>query len=176
MILIGYDGSPDARTAIEHVATLMPGADATVLAVWKSLDSSLNYHGGLAGRASYHGPLGHHPHDDAADWDRELEEAAAERAAEGAQLATEAGLRATPRVTRAAASTADAILVAAEELDASAIVVGSRGLNGGRSWFLGSVSHAALQHADRPVIAVPSAEVAAKRTTARHEAMTEQAT
>lgn len=42
MILIGYDGSHDARTAIEHVATLMPGADTTVLAVWKSLDSSLN--------------------------------------------------------------------------------------------------------------------------------------
>jgi hypothetical protein len=33
---------------------------------------------------------------------------------------------------------------------------------------MGSVSHAVLQHADRPVIVVPSPEVAGRRAAERH--------
>lgn len=49
----------------------------------------------------------------------------------------------------------------ARELSASAMVVGSRGLTGVRSLLLGSASHGIIQHADRPLIVVPSAELAA---------------
>ena len=56
-------------------------------------------------------------------------------------------------------SIAGAILDVADELDAEAIVLGSRGLTGVKSLLLGSVSHAVLQHADRPVMVVPSPEV-----------------
>jgi nucleotide-binding universal stress UspA family protein len=59
---------------------------------------------------------------------------------------------------------AGAILAVADELDANAIVVGTRGLTGLRSMLLGSVSHAVLQHANRTVIVVPSAAVAEERT------------
>lgn len=49
------------------------------------------------------------------------------------------------------------IIDAAQELDAAAIAVGSRGLGGLRSLALGSVSTAVLHHAHRPVVAMPSA-------------------
>jgi nucleotide-binding universal stress UspA family protein len=46
--------------------------------------------------------------------------------------------------------------------DAETIVVGTRGRSGIKSMLLGSVSHAVLQHADRPVLVVPSEPVAAE--------------
>jgi nucleotide-binding universal stress UspA family protein len=64
---------------------------------------------------------------------------------------------------------ASAILDVADELDAEAIVVGSRGLTGVKSLLLGSVSHALLQHADRPVIVVPSPAVTEARAQQRRD-------
>jgi nucleotide-binding universal stress UspA family protein len=55
------------------------------------------------------------------------------------------------------------LLALAAELDADAIVVGSRGLGGVKSFLLGSVSHAVVQHADRAVLVVPSPEHAERR-------------
>ncbi len=62
---------------------------------------------------------------------------------------------------------AGAILAEAEAVDASAILMGSRGLTGLKSLLLGSVSHAVIQRADRAVIVVPSTEVAASRSRGR---------
>ena len=62
---------------------------------------------------------------------------------------------------------AEANIAEAAEIEASAIVIGSRGLTGLKSVLLGSVSHAVLQHADLPVIVAPSAEVAAARRARR---------
>jgi nucleotide-binding universal stress UspA family protein len=70
------------------------------------------------------------------------------RAEEGAALARAAGLDAQPRVCSQATTTAAAILSAADEVGASAIVIRSRGLTGRKSLLLGSVSHAVIQHAD----------------------------
>lgn len=163
MILIGYDGSADAKAAIDHTAVLFPGAQTAVLAVWKSFEP-LSYHGGLAGAFAYSGPLGRRPEDfNFEEWDRSLEKAAHAQATEGAERATRAGLDATPRVARRRESVADAIIDEAGALDAAAIVVGSRGNTRARSWLVGSVSHAVLEHADRTVIVVPSSTVAAKR-------------
>ena len=53
--------------------------------------------------------------------------------------------------------------VRAINLEATAIVMGSRGLTGIKSLLLGSVSHAVLQRADRTVIVVPSPAVASSR-------------
>src|SRR5450631_383771 len=95
--------------------------------------------------------------------DKAYEESARERAAEGAQRAARAGLNAQPRSRARHATLAATILAEADEVGASAIVLGSRGLTGVKSLLLGSVSHAVLQHADRPVFVVPSPEVARQR-------------
>jgi nucleotide-binding universal stress UspA family protein len=67
------------------------------------------------------------------------------------------------RVIERVATIWETILDQAGEFGASAIVLGSRGLTGIKSMWLGSVSHAVLEHADRTVIIVPSPQVAAQR-------------
>jgi nucleotide-binding universal stress UspA family protein len=84
-------------------------------------------------------------------------------AAEGAELARQAGFNAEPRESTQLETIAHAILDEAEMVGASAIVMGSRGLTGLKSLLLGSVSHAVLQRADRTVIVVPSPAVASSR-------------
>jgi nucleotide-binding universal stress UspA family protein len=63
---------------------------------------------------------------------------------------------------------ADTILSEADAVDADAIVLGSRGRGGIGSFLVGSVSHAVLQSADRPVLIVPSPQVARERAERRH--------
>jgi nucleotide-binding universal stress UspA family protein len=46
------------------------------------------------------------------------------------------------------------ILKTAEDVSANLIVIGSRGLSGIRELFLGSVSHAVVQHSTIPVLVV----------------------
>ena len=41
--------------------------------------------------------------------------------------------------------------------------MGTRGLSGVKSFLLGSVSHAVVQHADRAVLVVPSPELSERR-------------
>jgi nucleotide-binding universal stress UspA family protein len=57
-------------------------------------------------------------------------------------------------VVRDQSDAADAIVAVANERDAAAIVVGSRGLKGLRSKLLGSTSAALLRKAGRPVVVV----------------------
>ena len=47
MILVSYDGSADAQAAIDHVAQLMPGAQATVVTVWEPVLDALLRTGSL---------------------------------------------------------------------------------------------------------------------------------
>ena len=99
--------------------------------------------------------------------DRAYEQSAHERAAEGVERAQRAGLNAQPRTRARHTATADAILSGADAVEARLIVLGTRVLAGIKSLLLGSVSHAVLQHADRPVIVVPSPEAAHQRAAHR---------
>ena len=153
MILLAYDGSPDARAALDHAARLLPGAEVTVLTVWESFPSPT---GGamMEMGAAYVDP---------AEVDQANEEAAREQARDGADRATAAGLRARACTARSSAGADAAILAAAARINADAIVMGTRGLTRLKSFFLGSVSHGVLRQADRPVLVVPSGEVASNR-------------
>ena len=159
MILIAYDGSPDSQSAIDHAGKLLPGEPATVLTVWEPFIDVMARTGAGLGLAP--GIV------DYEEIDRAYEQSARERAAEGVDLADRAGLNAQPRTRIRHTTIADAILSEADEVGARLIVLGSRGLTGIKSLLMGSVSHAVLQHADRPVIVVPSPDVARERTAHR---------
>ncbi len=157
MILIAYDGSKDAQSAIELAGQLMGGVPATVLSVWEPFVDVMARIG-----------LGIGPGEINFDaLDKAYEESARELAAEGTQRAARAGLKAQPRARARHTTIAATILAEADELGASAIVLGSRGLTGIKSLLVGSVSHAVLQHADRPVLVIPSSEVAHERAAHR---------
>lgn len=156
MILICYDGSEDARAAIEQAAGLFGPRPVTVLTVWQPFVQ-------LASRAYIgFGSLPAFPDD--VQIDEASRGRAEEIAQEGADLAEQRGLKAQVATCPQQSTPGQAILAKAAELDASAIVMGSRGLTGLKSLLLGSVSHDVLQHADRTVVVVPSATVASRRT------------
>jgi nucleotide-binding universal stress UspA family protein len=160
MVLICYDGSPDARAAIEHAAQLLDGQSVTVLTVWEPFIEVLARTPSGFGLAP--GVIKVDEIDEAS------QSSAEERAEEGAEHARAAGLNAQARTCAQRTTTSAAILAVADEIDAAAIVMGSRGLTGVKSVLLGSVSHAVIQHADRTVVVVPSPRVAAARKRTLH--------
>lgn len=161
MILICYDGSEDAKSAIQHAGTLLPGSPATVLTVWEPYITILTRTPGGMGPVA--GVV------DIEELDKGSREAAEREAAEGAALAHDAGIDAQSAIVARHAGVAEAILEESDRLDASAIVVGSRGRTGLGSLLLGSVSHDLVQQADCAVIVVPSPAVCERRRE-RHRA------
>ncbi|HEY2439189.1 MAG TPA: universal stress protein [Solirubrobacteraceae bacterium] len=158
-VLICYDGSPDAEAALAAAGALFAGNPATILTIWEGFSEVMTRAGaGLAGA-----PL------DFEEIDRASAAAARERSEEGCAVARLAGLDAHARTAQQSLTVWGTILEQADKVGADVIVLGSRGLTGVKSLLLGSVSHAVLQHADRPVIVVPGAEVARKRADRRHE-------
>lgn len=155
MILICYDGSADARAALDEAAELFQSQSAVVLSVWEPFAeivarSSVGW--GLVPSAP-----------DSGDIDKASQRQAETLAQEGAELAQKAGLTAEAGTAEQMTTTGRAILAEAERRGAGVVVMGSRGLTGLKSMLLGSVSHEVIQHADRTVVVVPSAAVAASR-------------
>jgi nucleotide-binding universal stress UspA family protein len=145
VILIAYDGSDDAKAAIAAAARLFPGVETTVLTVWQRLIDTLTRSGAAAGVII-----------DYDEVDQATESAAQTRSQEGSQLALDAGLQATPLTSVVDRTVSEAILDAAHQVDASAIVMGTRGLAGIKEALLGSVSHGVIHRADLPVVVIPA--------------------
>jgi nucleotide-binding universal stress UspA family protein len=155
MILLCYDGSEDARAAIEHAGKLFADQQVTLLTIWEpflQIISRTPVGFGMAPGLP-----------DSQQLDDASQQRAGELAAEGIELAQSAGLKAEAKTAAQQTTVARAILAEAEEIGADAIVMGSRGLTGVKSLLLGSVSHEVIQHADRTVVVVPSAQVAESR-------------
>jgi nucleotide-binding universal stress UspA family protein len=155
-ILICYDGSADAQAAIDRAGLLMAGSEATVLVIWETILETMTRHGAFG-----MGMIGFSDDDGATD--AAIKQAAEDTAAAGVQRAVAAGLVAQPRVVNRDDDIAAVILAEAADLDADVIVMGTRGLGGVKSLMLGSVSHAVLHHADRPVLVIPSPSLAQQR-------------
>jgi nucleotide-binding universal stress UspA family protein len=137
-VLIGYDGSEHARRAIQAAHALVRGREAVVLDA-APLRISVGY-SELPSDA---------PWVDAAD--PTLAYAGAQA---GVDFAQQLGFHAVAR-TAATSTTWRAVTDVAEEVDASVIVVGSRGLSGAREVVGDSVSHSIATHAHRPLLVVP---------------------
>jgi nucleotide-binding universal stress UspA family protein len=141
--LIAYDGSPDAKLAIERAGALCATREAVVLNVGRHLQPALAYPSpGLF----------------LAREDEELDAltrpVAEALAAEGAELARAAGWEAQPLAAPTTRPVWQAILDAAEACDAAVVVLGSRGLGELRATLRGSVSDGAVHHAQRPLLVV----------------------
>ena len=137
VIVVGYDGSEESRMAIA-VAAQRAGPDGTVVPVHVTVSPST-----WLGASSYE-PLV-----------EQLYRTAQDRLAEIDAIDTG---DATVEPELIQGEPAEALMRVAQSRGAREIVVGSRGLGRLRA-ILGSVSHALLQHADRPVVIVPKGAV-----------------
>jgi nucleotide-binding universal stress UspA family protein len=152
-VLIGYDGSAESEQAIRGAADLLAPRRAVVVHVWESL-SELLLHTDVD---QLSGSL----REAADELDAEDAQGAERLAQRGAELAEAAGFEATAVGVRARPRAWPTLLELADEHDAAAVVVGSRGLGRVKSALLGSVSSGVLDHARRPVLIVPPREGAA---------------
>lgn len=161
MVLICYDGSADAKSAIDQAGRLFTGQTARVLTVWEPFEQVLmRSPGGL-------GPMAGLSDVERIDASRAKDAEAV--AAEGAERASAMELSADSCARRQEGSVAHTILAEAKDSGARAIVMGTRGRTGLKSLLLGSVSHSVVQHADRAVVVVPGEDVASSRAAAlRH--------
>jgi nucleotide-binding universal stress UspA family protein len=138
-VLFAYDGSDLAGNAITEAGRqLQAGRDALVLTVWEPFNVGFLPVAGVEF--------------DAAGVD-EVRAAAEKTAAHGASLAEAAGFRARGMAAEAA-PTWKGIIDAADEHDASLIVLGSHGRSGLTGLVVGSVAGAVAAHSRRSVLIV----------------------
>jgi nucleotide-binding universal stress UspA family protein len=145
-LLICFDGSESASTALAAAAHLFPSATATVAYIWQPL---LPY-----GGVNYGGTVILPP-----EFQRELEEKATHDAellaARGTELARNAGLDARAAVRETKGPVWKELLAVADDSDADLIVAGSRGRGEVTALVFGSTSQALAHHTRRPLLLVP---------------------
>ena len=141
-VVVAYDGSPDADRAVRTVAEVFQGRPVVIATAWVKVTRL--------------GPseiwtTASDPETDAAGAKR-----ADETAERGVQLARDCGVAdASKRVESEGGRLWQSILDVADDVEASAIIVGATGHSAIAEKMLGSVSRAIAQHAERPVLIVP---------------------
>jgi nucleotide-binding universal stress UspA family protein len=147
-VLFCSDGSAGSRAALATAAELLAPRDAVVLTVWETVAMRLMAGGLNTGLGGTYIP-------DEGDLDRREETAARETADQGARAGQERGWGARARTEQAEVAVWQTIIQVADEIDASLIVCGARGLNPVKRAILGSVSEAVLHHSHRPTLISP---------------------
>lgn len=147
-VIVGYDGSLAANTAIAAGAMLFPQAHAWVAYIWMPPFASARLRRRLRAVAR-----------DADDLiklvEQEGEREAGAIANAGVALATAAEWDAEPLVKRTIGSDGLRLAQLAEKLHTDVVIVGARGLNGTDA-VLGSVSDLAVHYATVPALVVPN--------------------
>ena len=149
-LLIAYDGSDDAAQAIARAGRLLGPRRALVVHSFFGLSHMMLRSN--VGVKDLDGPLA----EAVEDFDTADEEEAERLVAEGAQLAIAAGLEAQPIVVRQEGKPWEALIAAALNHRAVAIVAGSRGRSPFTAAVLGSVSHGLASHSPVPLLIVPA--------------------
>ena len=140
-LILCFDGSEAAERAIRIAPALVGrGRTARVLYAYKPTERSLGVAQGAAGGRIDAPVLGEA--DAHAIIDR------------GVAIARDAGFEAEPLLLVADRRTASLVAETADELDAPAIVMGTRGMSGLKSAVLGSVSREVVNAYHRPVVLV----------------------
>lgn len=150
LMLIAYDGSDNAKRAVDYAGRFLIARRAIVLTAWEPMVRQAARLSGLSGVMQ-------------PDWapDEQVEDIAFTTAcdinAEGVHLAEGAGIDAEARTAECVSTIWNAIVDSADELDADIIVAGTRGATGIRALLHSSVADAVLKHCHRPVFLVPPA-------------------
>lgn len=145
-VILGYDGSDPAQAAARAAAELYPGREVVVVSAWRSARRAAAF----ARVAVPDGVVS----SAVERLDEEDVREAEQLVAEGAGIVREAGGTATELVVEAEAPIWRTLADIADERDAAAVVVGSRGRSELAAGLLGSVSSGLLHHCDRPVTVV----------------------
>lgn len=146
-VIVCFDGSEGSTHALDLAARLFPGAHATIVVVWRPAVPF--------GGVGYGGTF-ILPPDIQDDIKTKAQEDAEKLADDGASHARTAGLVADTDVRETTGPVWRELLGAADDADADAIVVGSRGFGEIKALMLGSTSQALAHHAKRPLVIVPT--------------------
>jgi nucleotide-binding universal stress UspA family protein len=149
-ILIAYDGSPSAATAVRAAASLFPTGRAYVA----SVPSESKVHAGTAlpvlptmSPNAVREAIG--------ELEAEAEREAVETAQQAVERARALGLAAEVAPVRPSASAWTALLDAAHRVSADVLACGTRGRGAFARALLGSTSSRLLHHSDLPLLVVP---------------------
>jgi nucleotide-binding universal stress UspA family protein len=146
-IVVGYDGSIGAATAINAGAALFPRAHAWIALLWTPSFADEDVR-----RRVWAGTRAVDAFIEAIE--RESESMADRVAASGVTLARAAGWSAEPLLHETLGGEGLEFTRLAEQTDADLVLVGSRGLTGAPA-VLGSVSDMVVHYTPRPVVVVP---------------------
>ena len=149
-VLLAYDGSPVAQAALREAVALLGGRPLIVASVWEPGLAMVTMMP-PAGEPS----MGHLPDpDEVAAIDRVESGHAEDLAHAGARMARELGATAEALSIPDSANVAATLIEIADQRDACAIVVGSRGLGAFKARVLGSTSRRLVHDAHCPVLVV----------------------
>ena len=149
-VLVAYDGSPESENALREAVALFAGRPVIVMSVWEPglATMTLVTPPGEAGYSYRPDPA------DVAAIQQAEKGHAAHVSEEGAEIARRLGATAEALAVPDSVNVAEVLASVAEERDAGAIVVGSRGQHGFRAKVLGSTSRKLLHDTRRPVLVV----------------------
>jgi nucleotide-binding universal stress UspA family protein len=149
VMLIAYDGTPNARCAVEHAGAYLSVRRAIILTIWSPMRTGLE-----PVSIDLDGPPD--PVDPGVAEEPDIAFADAQRTnLEGAQLARSVGLAAEPMCVPVSGTVWRTIITVADNVDAVLIVTGTRGTTGVRSLMQSSVADRVLRHGRRPMLIVP---------------------
>jgi nucleotide-binding universal stress UspA family protein len=154
-ILVAFDGSDAAQAAVAAAARLFSQHRLVVTSVWEpGLAVAMATTTDTTG-IGYVLPTA----DEMATMDRAQRDHATDAAERGARIARELGADAEAYPIPDEAKVAETLADLADQLDAEAIVVGSRGLGAFKAGLFGSTSRHLLGETRRPVLVVKAGEV-----------------
>ncbi|NLU83693.1 universal stress protein [Rhodococcus sp. HNM0569] len=148
LAMIAYDGTDNAKRAVRYAARFLGTRRVVVVTAWEPMVRQAARMSGLSGVLQ-------------PEWvpDEEAEDVALTDARalndEGVALARAEGLDAEGKCTECSTTIWNALVEAADEIDADLVVSGTRGLTGLRALLQSSVADHVLKHSHRPVLIVP---------------------